>query len=80
MGETVYVQDAGRVLGFSEPLPPGIEARLGSGQLRRVDKDGSPWAEQAEPAARSEPAVPAAHVPAAQAAPRTTIQDVRLPE
>jgi hypothetical protein len=58
--DTIYLQAEGRVLGFNgSALPPGIAARMASGELRRVSEDGSPWVERDE----DEPAVRVTGVP-----------------
>ena len=33
---------------FDLPLPPGIQSRLGRGDLTRVNEDGTPWADPDE--------------------------------
>jgi hypothetical protein len=57
MAETVYVLcDNGSVMPHDLPLPSGIADRVGRGDLRLVNADGTPLADgEPEPAAEPEP-------------------------
>lgn len=55
--ETVYIRgENGVVVKHDLPLPPGVQDRLGRGQLHRVNADGSPWEPEPEKPSRRTPA------------------------
>lgn len=46
MAEFIWLRgESGALLSFSLPLHPGIRHRLDTGDLVRVNEDGTPWAE-----------------------------------
>jgi hypothetical protein len=50
MPETIHVLgEGGAVIAMDLPLPDAIAHRMTTGQLRRVNEDGSPYPEPAEP-------------------------------
>jgi hypothetical protein len=53
--EKIWIRTETGLMEFSDPLPPGIAARLGK-DLARVNEDGSPW----DPDKPKAPAKPAA--------------------
>lgn len=55
MGETIYViGEGGTPFEMDLPLPAGVAQRLERGDIRRVNADGTPYEELAEPAAPAE--------------------------
>lgn len=63
MAETIHVVgEGGSVFAMDLPLPESIAQRLDTGQLRRVNADGSAFQEE-EPEAKSSPARPAVSAP-----------------
>lgn len=50
MAEQMWVRgENGSLQVFDVPLPLGIESRLNTGDLVRVNEDGTPWHEPGEP-------------------------------
>jgi hypothetical protein len=66
MAATIWIRAETGLMSFTDPLPPGIAARLGK-DVFRVSEDGSPWDPEKpeKPAAAAKPAVAPAKVPPA---------------
>lgn len=67
MAETIWVRgEGGGIHAMDLPLPESIADRLTSGQIRRVNEDGTPYVEQQDDDVPALPAeVPAKNAPKA---------------